>query len=323
MGLTRGELLAGAAGALVAAAAPAAPAPPRGGPLALVTADLEARIVVVDLTTRRVLRRLASPGDPRSIERVGERAALVAHTAEGVLSLVDAGAMRVGRVVRGVGEPRYTAARAEDGLAYVTDSAAGDLLTVDVRRGRVVRRTALGGPARHVSLGPGRRRLWAALGNTAREVAVVDVSDALRPRLLRRVRPPFLAHDVAVAPDGRSVWVTSGDRGALAVYDAARLEPRLMLAADAPPQHVAFGERVAYVTSGDDGTLHVHALGDGRRRASAAVPVGSFNVHAGHGRVVAPSLSAGTLAILDLRATPVARRRVAIAAHDACVVEGR
>jgi hypothetical protein len=86
---------------------------------------------------------------------------------------------------------------------------------------------------------------------------------------------------------------------------------------------VAFGAGVAYVTSGDDGTLRVHALRDGRRLGAATVPVGSYNVAAGFGRVICPSLSAGTLAILDRRAGPVGRHRVARAAHDACVVSAR
>ena len=52
----------------------------------------------------------------------------------------------------------------------------------------------------------------------ARELAVVDVSRRGRPRLLRRFEPPFLAHDVGWGPDGRRVWVSSGDRNELAVY---------------------------------------------------------------------------------------------------------
>ena len=48
---------------------------------------------------------------------------------------------------------------------------------------------------------------------------MVDVSRPARPRLVRRFEPPFLAHDVGFAPDGRHVWVTSGDRFELAVYD--------------------------------------------------------------------------------------------------------
>ena len=63
--------------------------------------------------------------------------------------------------------------------------------------------------------------LWVALGSKAKEIAIVDVSDRTRPKLKRTFRPPFLAHDVGWAPDGKHVWVSSGDRQELAVFDRA------------------------------------------------------------------------------------------------------
>ena len=63
--------------------------------------------------------------------------------------------------------------------------------------------------------------LWVALGSSAQAIAVVDVCDPLRPRVRRRVRPPFLAHDVAFSPSGRRVWVTAGRERRLAVLPAA------------------------------------------------------------------------------------------------------
>ena len=92
-----------------------------------------------------------------------------------------------------------------------------------------------------------------------------------------RIRPPFLAHDVGFTPGGRRVWVTSGDRGRIAIYEASSGELVRTIAADARPQHVTFMGDRAFVTSGDDAVLRVHAL-DGRRLRSAPVPVGSFNV---------------------------------------------
>src|SRR5207247_9722124 len=118
-------------------------------------------------------------------------------------------------------------------------------------------RVGVGGPARHASIDPSCTILWVSLGSKAEEVAVVDVSRPLAPRLLRRFRPPFLAHDVGMSPGGRHVWVSSGDRGALAVYDRRTGEVLRRLPADAPPQHVTFSGPHAYVTSGEDGTLRV------------------------------------------------------------------
>ena len=299
------------------AAAAAAPFALRSGarrPIALVTADLEAAVVVVDPYAGRVLRRIATRPDPRSIERVGETA-VVAHTATGEVSLVRGFAVR--HVLRGFGEPRYTAGSPDGRYAYVTDSGRADLAVVDVVRARVVARVHLGGWPRHVSIDRAGARLWVALGTAARDLAVVDVTRPLRPRRVGTIRPPFRLHDVGFVPDTRHVWVTSGDREVVGIHDARTGHVLRTLAAGSPPQHVAFDGSRAYVTSGDDGTLRVHAF-NGQLLRVTAIPVGSYNVQRGPGRVLTPSLEKGTLCVLDEAGDVMRRVRVARSSHDAC-----
>jgi hypothetical protein len=92
-----------------------------------------------------------------------------------------------------------------------------------------------------------------------------------------------------------------------------------MLAADSPPQHVTFAGARVFVASGDDGTVRRHRL-DGERVRETRVPVGSYNVTFGSGRIVTPSLAQGTVSLLDRNGRVRAVRRIARAAHDACVV---
>ena len=302
------------------AAAAAAPIALRGGsarPLALVTADTEAAVVLVDPFAGRVLRRIATWPDPRSIERVGDTA-VVAHTAIGGVTLLRGLAIR--HVLRDFDEPRYTSGARDGRHAFVTDSGRRDVAVVDVVHGVVVARLHLGGWPRHVSIDEPGRTLWVALGTEARQVAVVDVTRPAEPRLLRRIRPPFLVHDVGFVPGKRQVWVTSGDRGALAVYDVRSGHVLRRLPAGAPPQHVTFRGGNAYVTSGDDGTVHVQSSSDGRVLATTAVPVGSYNVQGGEGRILTPSLERGTLSVLDGRGRLLRRVQVARSSHDACFV---
>lgn len=323
--MDRRRFLVGAA-ALPAAlrASPDAAARRLGGtPVALVTADTESRIVAVELATGRRYRAVPMLPGPRSVEAAAGTVAVVAHTAYGAVSLLDAATLRVRHVLQDFAQPRYTAATPEGRYAYVTDSARGDVSAVDVLRGRILGRAALGGPARHVSIDPRGRRLWVSLGSKAAEVALVDVSRPAQPRLVRRIRPPFLAHDVGFAAGGRHLWLTSGDRGSLAVYDAWSGDLLRRLPAGAPPQHVTFLERTAYVTSGDDGTLRVHSLRNGDVLGTTRIPVGSYNVQRGWGVVLTPSLERGTLCVLD--GAGRLRRRVDVAAssHDACFVMTR
>jgi DNA-binding beta-propeller fold protein YncE len=324
LGLAAAPLVLGGSGA-------AALARTLGGtPVALVTADTESRVLAVEVATRRVLRSIATLPQPRSVEALpGLTGALVAHSEHGAITLLDG--LRVRAVLEGFGEPRYTAiprvARAQraSGLAYLTDSGRGELVTVDVRRARVVHRLELGGPARHVTLSPDGGSLWTALGSQASEIAVVDLASPHRPRRRGTIVPPWLAHDVVFAPDGATVWVTSGDRDEIAILPARGGSPRSLLRADRPPQHVAFREwggraGVAYVASGKDGTLRVQRVDSGRLVRTARIPVGSYNVTTSGAWVVSPSLDVGTLAVLTASGRPVARPTLARAAHDACLL---
>jgi hypothetical protein len=312
--VNRRDFLAGAA---ALALAPEAVARALGGtPTALVTADLESHVVAVELLTGRRLREIPTHAGPRSIEQVGNLA-LVAHTEHATLSVIDGATLRVRRVIEGFRQPRYTAAAHDGRHAFVTDSGNGTLAVVDVVAGTVRSRLALGGPARHLSYDASRRLLWVALGTKAKRVATVDVSG--RPRLLARFAPPFLAHDVGLAPGGRS-WVTSGAARELVVYRRAR---SVRFLADAPPQHVTFLNGLAFVTSGDDGTLRVHDA-NGRLLRTSRIPTGSYNVqHAFGGLILMPSLDRGTLCVADARGRVLRTVQVARSSHDACFVMTR
>ena len=113
--------------------------------------------------------------------------------------------------------------------------------------------------------------------------------------------------------------MTSGDSRRLAIYDDHALRLVRTLRGDAPPQHVTFLGGRAFVTSGDDAVLRVHAL-DGRLLRSAPVPVGSYNVEEGFGMIFTPSLSRGTLCTFSARGAAIDQTRVARSSHDACFV---
>ena len=309
--MNRRQFIVGAASLVFAPQALA-----RRNPVALVTADLESRLVAVDLRSGRVLRHVPTLAYPRSIETVGD-SAVVAHSEIGIVSIVREFAVR--HVVRGLREPRYTAAHPDGRHAFVTDAKVGDVVVLDVLRGRVVGREGVGPLARHIAIDRRGDTLWVALGSKAEEVAVLDVTQPTRPRLLRRFRPPFLGHDVGLAPDGRHAWVSSGDRSELAVYDVRTGRLVAKPSGDQAPQHVTFARGLAYVTSGWSGTIRVHRV-DGRTVRANSVPVGSYNVQHADGRVVTASLGHGDLTVLDEAGRVLYVKRVARSSHDAAVV---
>jgi DNA-binding beta-propeller fold protein YncE len=291
-----------------------------GAPVAYVTADLESHVVVLDLGSAEVAKRIPTGPGPRSIESVHDSAAVVAHTEHGLVTVLDAATGTVRAELDGFGAPRYTAVHPRVPLAYVTDSEREEVVVLHTGRRSVLWRTAVPGPARHVGLAPDGRTIWTALGTTAARIAILDASDPRRPRLVRTFKPPFLAHDVVFAPDGRAVWVTSGDQRRIALYARDRRVLR-EIAAGSPPQHVTFARDKAFVAAGDDGTLRRHRL-DGGLVRGVRVPAGSYNVSFGWGRIVTPSLSRGTLSLLDANGGVRGVHTIARAAHDACIVYG-
>jgi DNA-binding beta-propeller fold protein YncE len=273
-------------------------------PLAYVTADTEAQVVLVGMTSGRVYRRIPTLPSPFSIERVG-MLAVVAHTVSGRVTVLER------HEIEGFGEPRYTAAAHDGRHAFVSDSGHGELVSVDVVRGAIVGRVKLSQWPRHVSLAPDGRTLWVSLGTASNAIAVVDVGNPARLRHVRTVKPPFLAHDVGFAPSGRA-WITSGEQSRISAHGR-------LLSADGAPQHVTFlGDR-AYVTSGASGTLRVYHEPSARLLATTRIPVGSYNVQFAAGRVLTPSLDEGTLTVLDPSGTVREKVRVAPSSHDACL----
>ena len=323
--MDRRDFLAAAAAPLLLRRPPALAHPTGGTPLALVTADLESSVVAVDVRTGRVLRRLHMPADPRSIESIGVIGALVAHTAGGRMTLIDS-ELRVRPIAGEFGAPRYTAVSPDIRLAYVGLGAGGGR---DRGRSRAPRRRASpsGGTGRVILGSTGMAFGSGSLSGTeANTIAVLSLAEARRPRVVGTIRPPFLAHDVGFTPGGRRVWVTSGDRGRIAIYEALTGKLVRTLAADAPPQHVTFMGDSAFVTSGDDAVLRVHAL-DGRLLRSASVPARLVQ-HPGSDDderrrwILTPSLSAGTLSMFSPRGAALGEVRVARSSHDACFIVG-
>ncbi len=196
----------------------------------------------------------------------------------------------------------------------MSDGKNGEIAIVDLKAGRVRRRLAVGDGARHITIDPAGRTLWVALGSSAQRIAVVQI-DGWE---ISEIRPPFLAHDVAFSPSGNHVWVTAGREPRVAVYSAAGVLRRT-LGADRAPQHVSFGPTRAYVASGEEPSVRVHALSDQRLLQTTKVPYGSYNVQRSAGRVLTPSLGTGALTILDPRGRISAQIDVARNAHDVAV----
>ena len=219
----------------------------------------------------------------------------------------------------GFGEPRYTAGHPDGRHAYVTDAKRGEVVALDVLRGRRCRARAGRGarPSRH------HRSKWPhaldrARRRRPRQIAVVDITQRASPRLVRRFRPPFLAHDVGWAARTANAslgqlrrpqtsW-RSTPRVAVAV--PTRLRGRQAPAALDLPRPAASTWRAARAAR----CASTGSTGPCSTRQS--IPEDSYNVQQAHGWVVTPGLGTGTLCLLDRDGRVRFRRTIARSSHD-------
>jgi streptogramin lyase len=271
-----------------------------GSPVALVTAETQNQLLAIALPSGKVLRRLRMPNDPEDVAVVGAGHAVVVSPRAGAVTVLSTPSLRIVRILRGFSNPHIVAATADSQGVYVTDDGSGQLVAIRFSpRPHVVRRVFVGLGAHHFAVSPSGNQAWIALGERARTIVMVDVSDPWRPKVVGRFDPGFAAHDVAFSSDWR-VWVTAADRRFVTVFDTRTLRPVARIPAGAPPQHVAIGYvDDAFVTSGYGGSLEIVDRSSGRIRRTVRVPYGSFDVTVGGGFAVTTSLLRGTVTEVD------------------------
>ena len=277
--------------------------------------------MAVELPSGKVLRRLTLPADPENVDaRPGVGTAVVVSARAGAATLVSVSTLRVVKVLHGFGSPHIAAIDPSGRWAYVTDDRRGQLAVISLTSRRVVRKLEVGAGAHHIAVSPDGSRLWIALGERARTIAVVDTTKPARPRVVGHVDPLGGAHDLAFAPGGARVWVTYDDRSEVAVFDAFSYRRLFTIRAGSPPQHVAFGLRYVYLTSGNDGTLSILSPETGRLLRTVRVPLGSYNLGLGGSLVLTCSLTHGKLTELDDRGRLLATVPVAGSTRDVALV---
>jgi DNA-binding beta-propeller fold protein YncE len=269
------------------------------GAQALVTAETENRLLVVDLPSGRVVRRLAMPADPEDVAANGGACSsiVVTSAAAGKVTVLDRETLQRRRVIGGFGTP-HIAEIAPGGIyAYVTDDARGTVAVIYLADGHVTSTIDVGAGAHHLSFSPDQRHVWVALSESAHTIVTLETRDPAHPRVTGRFDPGFAAHDLSFSPDGQRVWITGANVPETSVFSARDHRLLFRVPVGPGPQHVAFAGRYAYLTSGYGGAIEQVDASTGRVLHRASAPYGSFELAAADGYVVTSSLLRGTLAM--------------------------
>jgi DNA-binding beta-propeller fold protein YncE len=269
---------------------------------ALVTAQTEDRLFVVDLPSGRVVRRVAIPGSPEYVAATASVIAVVG-TDSGTVTLLNRRTLRAIRVFQGFSSPHIPAVSPDGRYAYVTDDASGALSVIALRSHRITARVRVGAGAHHLAFTPDARRVWIALGQAAPTIVILTTVqpsgrvDEGHPRLIGSLHPGFLAHDLLFSPAGDRVWVTSADTSYVSVFSVRSRRLLFRVAAGTPPQHLVFSHGYAYITSGYGSSIEKVSARTGRVLRRTSAPYGSFDLDASGAYVATASLMRGTLAV--------------------------
>jgi YVTN family beta-propeller protein len=283
--------------------APPAATPPSRRPTAppvqaLVTAETENRLLIVDLPSGRVVRSIPVPADPEDLATDGNGGEIVVvSAAAGEVTLLNGDTLRRLKVLSGFDQPHIAAIAPDGQHAYVTDDARGTLTAIDLANLRVTSTIHVGAGAHHLCFDLKDQMAWVALGESARMLVLLSTQDLARPRVIGHFPPPFPVHDLACSPNSARVWLTSASGADVTLVDGFDYGVVFRVRVGPPPQHVVLRGRYAYLTSGYGGVIEQVDAATGRILAKARSPYGSFEMSADGRYVVTSSLLRGTLAI--------------------------
>jgi DNA-binding beta-propeller fold protein YncE len=277
---------------------------------ALVTAETENRLLVVDLPSGRVARQVTLPPDPEDIAATGNGGLVtVVSSKAGKVTVLDRRTLRPLKIFAGFDAPHIVAISPGGQYAYITDDPRGQVAVIGLHTDKLLARVFVGAGAHHLSFSPDGRQVWVALGESASQIAILTtvvstppppaspVVDPGQPRAIGRLAPGFLAHDLSFTPNGREVWITSASGTDVGVFGARDRRQLFRVPVGPPPQHIVFSGHYAYLTSGYGGILEKVDATSGRVTTRTSAPYGSFELDAADGYVVTTSLLRGTLAI--------------------------
>lgn len=301
---------------------------------ALVTAETENRLLIVDLRTGELVTRTALPAGPQYVAAEPGLAVVTSPRAGEVTLLGGSERLRVQHVYGGFAAPDIVAISPDGEYAYVADDPRGQLAVIRLSDDKLISRTFVGYGAHHFAFSPDERRVWIALGESARTIVILSpvvsappppsspVIDPAHPRVVARFDPGFPTHDMRFSPDGRQVWITSSSNQDVAVFRASDRHLLFRVLVGPAPQHVAFDGTYAYLTSGYGSAIEQVDAATGRILAKAATPYGSFELDAADGYVATASLLNGKLAIYtpDLKRLRVVK--LAQATRDVEITDG-
>ena len=184
-----------------------------GGPLAFTALRDDDAIGVVDTDTRRELARIPVGDEPIQVLLAGDQL-FVSNLSSNDLRVIDTATFQVQTRIETAIQPLDMALAPDGKTLYATNSGTSALTIVDIESGQ----------ARTVSLADTSEGLY-GVAATADKIFTTDIAGSrvlvLSPQghITGRISVPPKPRSLALAPDGKTLYVTSMDTGRLTAID--------------------------------------------------------------------------------------------------------
>jgi len=197
------------------------------GRYALVANWHSSSVSVVDTQQYKTIADIRLGGKRRYIPRgiaisADSQKAYVANMGGGTISVIDLTALEVIDDIPATANPRHIILAKDQRTLYISDNILGKILAFDLIAKKTMKEVFIGKMARTIALSPDERYLFGVSHDEGKLVVV----DAGSFDIIYKKDFPF-PMGLAVAPDGRQLWVTSYRMGIIAVYEIVENGPAL------------------------------------------------------------------------------------------------
>jgi len=206
---------------------PAAPGPvPAPAP----SADDAPGLVVVDVAARKVTKRVAIPPSPFGVDISPDgKIAYVSNSETNQLLAIDVGSGQIKQTTRVGAEPQGVAVRPDGKVVFVATHGSDEICAIDTKKMALLGRIDGGSKPQTVLLAP-------------RGVATAFVPDEGLPNItmvdtkqntfkgqfgvsgLPKTTPPAVLQSVAISPDGKILYLTTGAGKSVLIVDPEKKE---------------------------------------------------------------------------------------------------
>ena len=177
-------------------------------------------IGVVDVATRKLLRKISVGSDPEQVALSADGRKLFASNEDvGTVSVLDIASGKVEHIISVGREPEGVETAPNGKFFYVTCETEGEVYAIDTQTFKVLAHFNVGGRPRSAGFSPDSARAFIPSESTGQ----IHVIDAVSHMEIKAIALPKGARPmcVKVALDGKKVYASTGRGGTVCVLDAS------------------------------------------------------------------------------------------------------